>query len=228
MECINRMQKPGKGADLSAVPDVLTYAGKKNDSPQGQDEAKHELLKDLQDCTNMVQLKKTLENKELWRVSYKNDPEDDKYPRRGWCGYLAYSEIKMGEDKPPDPSTDVGAQTMIAALKELVRFAPGSSRQNWASIPREHMRYPKEILLTIIEKLSQMKSFLSNRNLPLLNWIPAKILDGTCARLNYSRWALGLENEDYNYLMEGPTDTGTITKHGRAPDYTVEWENDDL
>ena len=28
-ECINRMQKPGKGADLSAVPDVLTYAGKK-------------------------------------------------------------------------------------------------------------------------------------------------------------------------------------------------------
>ena len=166
MECINRMQKPGKGADLSAVPDVLTYAGKKNDSPQGQDEAKHELLKDLQDCTNMVQLKKTLENKELWRVSYKNDPEDDNYPGRGWCGYLAYSEIKMGEDKPPDPSTDVGAQTMIAALKELVRFAPGSSRQNWASIPREHMRYPKEILLTIIEKLSQRKSFLSNRDLP--------------------------------------------------------------
>ena len=27
-ECINKMKKPGKGADLSAVPDVLTYAGK--------------------------------------------------------------------------------------------------------------------------------------------------------------------------------------------------------
>jgi hypothetical protein len=28
--------------------------------------------------------------------------------------------------------------------------------------------------------------------------------------------------------MEGPTATGKITKHGRAPDYTVEWENNDL
>ena len=53
----------------------------------------------------------------------------------------------MGGDTPPDPSTDAGAQTMIAALKELVRFAPGSARQNWASIPREEMRYPKEVLL---------------------------------------------------------------------------------
>ena len=65
---------------------------------------------------------------------------------------------------------------MIAALKELVRFAPGSARQNWASIPREDMRYPKEILLTIIEKLSQRKSFLSNRDLPLMERIPATIL----------------------------------------------------
>ena len=68
-----------------------------------------------------------------------------------------------------------------------------------------------EIKLTIIEKLSQRKSFLSNRDLPLLDWIPAKILDGTCARLNYSRWALDPEDEDYNHLMEGPTATGKIT-----------------
>ena len=120
----------------------------------------------------------------------------------------------MGADAPPDPSTDAGAQTMIAALKELVRFAPGSARQNWATIPREDMRYPKEILMTIIEKLSQRKSFLSNRDLHILDWLPAKILDGTCARLNFSRWALDPEDEDYNHLMEGPTATGTITNTG--------------
>jgi hypothetical protein len=42
---------------------------------------------------------------------------------------------------------------MIAALRELVRFAPGSARQNWASIPREDMRYPKEMLLSVIEEV---------------------------------------------------------------------------
>ena len=159
----------------------------------------------------MSQLRKTLEGRDLWRVSYKNDPADDKYPGRGWCGYLAYSQIRMGGDTPPDPSTDVGAQTMIAALKELVRFAPGSARQNWANIPREEMRYPKEVLLSVIERLGQRKSFLSNRDLPILDWLPAKLLDGTCARLNFSRWSLDPEDEDYNHLMEGPTATGTIT-----------------
>ena len=42
-------------------------------------------------------------------------------------------------------------------------------------------------------------------------WLLAKLLDGTCARLNFSRWSLDPEDEDYNHLMEGPTATGTIT-----------------
>jgi hypothetical protein len=73
------------------------------------------------------------------------------------------------------------------------------------------MRYPKEVLLSVIERLGQRKSFLSNRDLPTLDWLPAKLLDGTCARLNFSRWTLDPEDEDYNHLTEGPTATGTIT-----------------
>ena len=76
------------------------------------------------------------------------------------------------------------------------------------------MRYPKEMLLSVIERLGQRKSFLSNRDLPIMDCIPAKIFDRTCARLNFSRWALDPEDEDYNHLMEGPTATGTITNTG--------------
>ena len=116
-ECLNKMQKPGKGAELSEVPDVLTCAGKIRLALRVRARQKQKLLRDLRDCTNRTQLRKTLEGRDLWRVSYKNDPADDNYPGRGWCGYLAYIQIRMGRDTPPDPSTDAGAQTYDSGIE---------------------------------------------------------------------------------------------------------------
>jgi Holliday junction resolvase len=45
-ECLNKMQKPGKGADLSEVPDVLTYAGKIRIALRVRTRQKQKLLRD--------------------------------------------------------------------------------------------------------------------------------------------------------------------------------------
>ena len=111
---------------------------------------------------------------------------------------------------------------MIAALKELVRFAPGSARQNWANVPREEMRYPKEVLLSVIERLGQRKSFLSNRDLPILDWLPAKLLDGTCARLNFSRWSLDWVSNDKVLEIVGFTPQGAQYLEWSPPSATME------
>jgi hypothetical protein len=64
-ECLNKMQKLGKGADLSELPDVLTYAGKIRIALRVRTRQKQKLLRDLQDCTNMSQLRKALEGRDL-------------------------------------------------------------------------------------------------------------------------------------------------------------------
>ena len=76
-ECLNKMLKPGRGAGLSEVPEVLTYAGRIRIALRVKTMQKQKILRDLQDCTNMSQLRKTLEGRDPWRVSYKNDPADD-------------------------------------------------------------------------------------------------------------------------------------------------------
>ena len=64
-ECISKMQKPGKGADLSEVPEVLTYVGRIRIALRVRTRQKQKLLRDLQNCTNMAQLRSTLENRDL-------------------------------------------------------------------------------------------------------------------------------------------------------------------
>ena len=64
-ECLNKMQKPGKGAELSEVPQNLTYAGKIRIALRVRARQKQKLLRDLRDCTNRTQLRKTLEGRDL-------------------------------------------------------------------------------------------------------------------------------------------------------------------
>ena len=46
-ECLNKMQKPGRGASLSEVPEVLTYAGKIRIALRVRTRQKQKLLRDL-------------------------------------------------------------------------------------------------------------------------------------------------------------------------------------
>ena len=50
-ECLNKMQKPGRGAVMSEVPEVLTYAGRIRIALRVRTRQKQKLLRDVQDCT---------------------------------------------------------------------------------------------------------------------------------------------------------------------------------
>ncbi len=40
------------------------------------------------------ELREWARNEKVWRVSYKNNPSDDDHSGGGWCGYLAYDQIR--------------------------------------------------------------------------------------------------------------------------------------
>ncbi len=53
---------------------------------------------------------------------------DDDYPGRGWCGYLAYDQIRRKALRPADLSTLVGIKDLISTLDHMVRHGQGDYR----------------------------------------------------------------------------------------------------
>jgi len=133
-------------------------------------------LERISACRNKDQLRAILETEKMWRISYKNDPEDDKYPGRGWCGYLAIDQVRRKASQPAVISTNKGKMELIETLKEIVKIGQGDFRPTWRSLPRGAVRYPKEIVLSVIESLEQANSFLSIRSLELERWLPTKVI----------------------------------------------------
>ena len=163
-------------------------------------------------CKSLAQLRSWALTEKVWRVSYRNNPNDDNYPGRGgWCGYLAYDQIRRKAPTWANIGDPTDIRKLIGTLEELVRYGPGVVRPSWKSLPARVTKLPKEIVLSVIETLQQSSSFIPTPQLRVERWIPMGLINRTCQRLGYSIWSMDPEDQRYNWFQEGPRSSGGIT-----------------
>ena len=172
---------------------------------------KANLISGVNACKTLIQLREWALSQKIWRVSYRNNPVDDDYPGGGWCGYLAYDQIRRKLPKWANIKDPADVRRMIGSLEELVKYGPGVVHPSWRTLPSRVTKLPKEIVLSVIETLQQTSSFIPSPQLRVDRWIPMVLINGTCERLGYSIWSLDPENQNYNWLQEGPRSRGGVT-----------------
>ena len=150
-------------------------------------------------------------------VSYMNNPSDDDYPGGGWCGYLAYDQIRRKSPKWADIKDPRDIENLISSRTDMVTYGPGVVRPNWINLPSKVNKLPKEVVLSVIETLKQSSSFLPTPHLRSERWIPMILINGSCQRLGYSIWTMDPEDDAYNCLQDGPRSRGSVTN-------LAEWE----
>ena len=95
---VKKQQKPEGRLALTAVPEISIDEGclrvKVVEGLGGK------LLKDLNQCRNVTQLRDIIAKTKAVRVSLRADPSDDDYPGGGWCGYLAFDQIRRNALRP--------------------------------------------------------------------------------------------------------------------------------
>ncbi len=178
---------------------------------------KESLISGANSCKSLDQLRVWALSQKIWRVSYRNNPVDDNYPGGGWCGYLAYDQIRRNAPTWADIKSPRDISKLVGTLSELVKFGPGIVRTNWKSLKAGVLKLPKEVVLSVIETLQQSSQFFPTPQLRIERWIPMILINGSCEKLKYSIWALDPEDENYNWLQEGPRSRGGVTNYG-------EWE----
>jgi hypothetical protein len=178
---VGLMRAPAYGTKILEDPMVAVDVGDLRVSIRIGGARLQQNLEKLKSIKSLEQLGSFLLPGKFWRVSYRNNPVDDSYPGKGWCGYLAIDQIRRKADHPSNLDTSEGIRDIVETLAELVRIGHGPIRKNWRNVP-EKGRTPKEIVSSVIDALSQSRSFLTNPYLEFSKWLPTAFMRGLNSR----------------------------------------------
>ena len=206
-----RMQQPKTVPRLVACPTVTVGIGELIISLNLGRNKLAEHLGAINRCANHEQLAEYARRARIWKVSYRNNPLDDAYPGDGWCGYLAIDQIIRDVDSPANIKVPSDQRLLASTLGDIVKYGIGHYRVNWRSLRLGAVRYDKEVVLSVIDTLTQATSFLPPPVLHIERWLPTRMLMGLFSKHNFSKWTMDPDNEDFNILADGQLSCGSTT-----------------
>jgi hypothetical protein len=164
----------------------------------------------IKSCKDKNELREVLMKEKAWKVTFREQTDEDLVPGNGWCGYLSVNQVLRNADEVQEMDS-IGVQQLIETLNEIIRTSRGGVRPNWKSKDIKHLT-TREVLFSVKDTLVNWGTRLTDA-LGAVRWLNAKNIYGTCGIWNYSQWGTDSVDERYCELRDSHLTQGNTTNY---------------
>jgi hypothetical protein len=161
-------------------------------------------------CKNKDELRSALMEEKVWKITFREQTNEDRVPRRGWCGYLSVDQVWRDADAVQELDS-AGALKLTETLDEMIRTSRGGIREKWRGLGITKLSN-REILLSVRDTLINWSNRMTD-GLSSVRWLNAKNIYWTCELWNYSEWGTDSVDPSYCELRDCVRTQGTRTNY---------------
>ena len=122
-------------------------------------------------CSNKDELRAALIEEKVWKVTFREQTNEDKVPGQGWCGYLAVDQVRRNSNAVQKLDL-AGARQLTETLDEIIRTSRGGIRKNWRDLDIIKLTN-REVLFSVRDTLVNWSNRLTD-GLSRVRWLNAK------------------------------------------------------